>query len=108
MVSKYENRIKNAVLQNDASAAESGGIEEIIDSYVEMMRHSNNTDFTHEYILGDVYENYYIIDEKRQNIEQTTEYDDLMNSYVKKNTEFEQTLIDIAYDRYILDVFREY
>ncbi len=105
LVSKYENRIKNAVLQNDASAAESGGIEEIIDSYVEMMRHSNNTDFTHEYILGDVYENYYIIDEKRQNIEQTTEYDDLMNNYVKKNTEFEQTLIDIAYDRYILDVF---
>lgn len=105
LISKYENRIKNAVLQNDASAAESGGIEEIIDSYVEMMRHSNNTDFTHEYILGDVYENYYIIDEKRHNIEQTTEYDDLMNNYVKKNTEFEQTLIDIAYDRYILDVF---
>ncbi|MDE6893035.1 MAG: hypothetical protein K2P50_14680 [Lachnospiraceae bacterium] len=105
LISKYENRIKNAVLKNDASETESVGIEEIIDSYVEMMRGSNNTDFTHEYILGEVYENYYDVGEKRQHIEQTTEYDDLMNNYVQKNTEFEQTLIDIAYDRYILDVF---
>lgn len=105
LISKYENRIKNAVLKNDASAANSRGIDEIIDAYVEMMRSSNNTDFTYEYILGEVYENYYETEGKRQHIEQTTEYDDLMNNYVKENTEFERTLIDIAYDRYILEVF---
>ena len=74
-----------------------------------MMRGSNNTDFTTDYILHDVYEDYYKneegeVQEKRE-IDPTTEYDDLMNNYVSERTAFEGTLIDIAYYRYILDVF---
>ncbi len=106
LISKYENRIKNAKLKNNGSSAESRGVDEIIEAYVAMMRGSNNTDFTHEYILGEVYENYYDIGESgRQKADQTTEYDALMNHYVAENTEFEETLIDIAYDEYILGVF---
>ncbi|MCI8597022.1 MAG: diguanylate cyclase [Lachnospiraceae bacterium] len=107
LISKYENRIKNATLKNDASSSESEGIDEIINAYVEMMRGSNNTDFTNEYILGDVYEDYDKLDDnkEKQTIDPTTEYDDLMNNYVKERTSFEETLIDIAYSRYILDVF---
>lgn len=106
LLSKYENRIRTALLENDAKLSESDGIDEIIDTYVEMMRSSNNTDFTHEYILGEVYDNYYNISEDtRQKVDETTEYDDLMNNYVGRNTEYEHTLIDIAYNEYILDVF---
>ena len=109
LLSKYENRIRTSTLQNDASLSESNGINEIIASYVAMMRGSNNTDFTTDYILHDVYEDYYKneegeVQEKRE-IDPTTEYDDLMNNYVSERTAFEGTLIDIAYYRYILDVF---
>ncbi len=105
LISKYENRIKTAVLKNDKSETESRGVDEIIQAYVEMMRGSNNTDFTHEYILGDVHENYYGIDEGKKTVHPTTEYDNLMNHYVSERTAYERTLIDIAYDWYILEIY---
>ncbi|MCI8293181.1 MAG: hypothetical protein HFH53_06555 [Hespellia sp.] len=113
LLSKYENRIKTSTLENDASSSESSGIDEIINAYVAMMRSSNNTDFTDEYILNDVHDDYYKEGEERngdgererQEIDPTTAYDDLMNNYVSERTTFEETLIDIAYSRYILDVF---
>jgi len=110
LISKYENRIRTSILENDASISERGGIEEILDTYVNMMRGSGNTDFTHEYILEEVYDNYYDdaateAERSRVQAEQTTEYDALMNDYVKEHTAYEHTLIDIAYSRYILDVY---
>ena len=38
LISKYENRIKNAKLKNNGSSAESRGVDEIIEAYVAMMR----------------------------------------------------------------------
>ena len=105
LISKYEDRIKNAVLKNDKSEAQWRGIDEIIAAYVEMMRGSLNTDFTHEYILGDVYDEYFGTGEDRKRADETTEYDSLMNHFVSERTAFESTLIDIAYDQYILEVY---
>ena len=106
LISKYENRITNAMLENNASTSEIRGVDEVIQAYVEMMRNSNNTDFTYEYILGEVYESYYNQEnETRKKADVTTEYDTLMNNYVRENVAYEYTLIDIAYNRYILDVF---
>ena len=111
LLSKYENRIKNYTLENGASESQINGIEEIINSYVDMMRESGNTEFTYEYILGDVYDNYYRNitgdpdSESYLNADVTTEYDNLMNGYVKGRTGFEEALIDIGYAQYILNVF---
>ena len=54
LLSKYENRITNALLKNNAASSEISGVDEVIQAYVDMMRNSNNTDFTYEYILGQV------------------------------------------------------
>lgn len=111
LLSKYENRIKNYTLENGASESQINGIEEIINSYVDMMRESGNTEFTYEYILGDVYDNYYRNitgdpdNESYLNADVTTEYDNLMNGYVKGRTGFEEALIDIGYAQYILNIF---
>lgn len=111
LLSKYENRIKNYTLENGASESQINGIEEIINSYVDMMRESGNTEFTYEYILGDVYDNYYRNitadpnSESYLNADVTTEYDNLMNGYVKGRTGFEESLIDIGYAQYILNIF---
>ena len=106
LLSKYENRITNALLKNNAASSEISGVDEVIQAYVDMMRNSNNTDFTYEYILGQVYETYYQAEgEEREQADVTTEYDSLMNNFVQERTDYERTLIDIAYNRYILDVF---
>lgn len=111
LLSKYENRIKNYSLDNEAANSQVGGLEEIISAYVEMMRRSGNTDFTYEYILQEVYDNYYkdINAEPGldvyKNADVTTEYDELMNGYVNRRTDFETTLIDISYAEYILGIY---
>lgn len=111
LLSKYENRIKNYALDNEAAHSQVEGIEEIINAYVEMMRRSGNTDFTYEYILQDLYDNYYrdINAEPGldvyKNADVTTEYDELMNGYVNRRTDFETTLIDISYAQYILGIY---
>lgn len=117
LLSKYENRIKNYRLNNSASQSEIDGIDEIINSYVSMMRESGNTDFTYEYILGDVYDNYRSSTTSGElesgdsteniygDVDVTTEYDNLMNGYVDEQTTFEETLIDISYAQYILDIY---
>lgn len=111
LIAKYENRINNYTLENQSSESEADGIQEIIDSYVSMMRDSGNTDFTYQYILQDVYDGRYTKDEEEsedavyQYADVTTEYDDLMNNYVEQRTDFEQTLIDIGYAEYILGIY---
>ena len=53
-----------------------------------------------------MYETYYQAEgEEREQADVTTEYDSLMNNFVQERTDYERTLIDIAYNRYILDVF---
>ena len=114
LLSKYENRIKDYSLENNASQSGIDGIDEIINSYVDMMRESGNTDFTSQYILGNVYDNYYGYSSSDEtgtdssyysNVDVTTEYDQLMNNYVDERTFFEETLIDIGYAQYILDIY---
>ena len=114
LLSKYENRIKDYSLENNASQSGIDGIDEIINSYVDMMRESGNTDFTSQYILGNVYDNYYGYTSSDEtgtdssyysNVDVTTEYDQLMNNYVDERTFFEETLIDIGYAQYILDIY---
>ena len=111
LLAKYENRIENSNLGNQASQSQVSGIEQIIASYVAMMRRSGNSGLTFEYILDNVYDNYYRDlnaepgVEAYQNADTTTEYDVLMKHYVSERTDFEEALIDIAYYEYILGVY---
>lgn len=111
LLSKYQNRIENTRLTNNAAQAEVDGVQEIINSYVKMMRESGNVNYTFEYILDEVYDNYYTIagtgleGDKRKNADIVTEYDTLMNKYVKERTDFDRALVEIAYNQYILSVY---
>ncbi len=102
LIAKYENRIENYGLNNNASQTKLDAIDRVINSYVEMMRESGNTDITYDYILDDVYDDW----EEEQKPDQTVEYDVLMTDYVDDREDFEWTLIEVAYCEYILDIFR--
>lgn len=107
LLAKYHNRNNDLTIENNASTMEIDKIKGIIDSYVEMMSNSDNTNITYEYILDEVYDNYGY-DENGQVVngaDKTTEYDALLYGYVRNRTSYENNLIDAAYNQYVQDVF---
>lgn len=106
LIAKYENRINDYLLSNTVSQEQIQSINEVISSYVGMMRESGNTDITFEYILDDVHDSYYTDEnEETQRVDQTVEYDELLDSYISARSSYESALIDIAYCRYIIEIY---
>ena len=107
LIAKYENRIHEHEMNNENSEEQVAYINRIIDTYVTMMRESGNTNITYEYILNEVHDSFYT-DENDviQHVDQTVEYDQLLESYISERSEYENALIDIAYCQYIIDLYR--
>lgn len=106
LLEKYKNRNNDLDISNETAEEEINRIKDIIDSYVEMMSESDNTDITSDYILDDVHENY--VEDENGNIQgndQTTEYDRLLEGYVENRTNYESNLIDQAYNEYVISVY---
>lgn len=114
LLSKYQNRVDSYGLSNVKNDSESEEIWNIIESYVKMMRESDNTNITYEYILDDVYDEYNDTlqeEESAENtesvyIDRTVEYDTLIDDYVGDREAFEHAVIDTAYCEYIISVFQ--
>lgn len=106
LIAKYQNRINDYRQSNVVSSEEIEAVNEVIDAYVNMMRESGNVDITYEYILDDVHDSFFKDeDEVTRRVDQTVEYDELLNSYVSARTSYESALVDIAYCRYIIDIY---
>lgn len=108
LIAKYENRVKDFYLENNAGEAEIRGIEGVIESYVQMMRESGNTEISFEYILEDVHDNFEPTGDEmapKKRVDQTTQYDLLLKDYVKDRSDYEEALIETAFCQYILDVY---
>lgn len=117
LISKYKNRIEDYGITDESAQKQINDIKEIIDAYVSMMRESGNTDITYEYILDQVYDDYYYAqrsetgdgdDEESipwSSIDETVEYDVLLENYVKNRAAYEYDLIEIAYCEYIIELY---
>lgn len=111
LLSKYSNRISEYGLENIKNDEEAKEIWNIIESYVNMMRESDNTNITYEYILDEVYDTYNNQGTKNEessnaaNVDRTVEYDQLIYDYVEDRTSYEYAVIDTAYCRYINSIF---
>ena len=105
LLAKYRNRNNDLSIENSASEQEVEKIMGVIDSYVQMMSDSGNTNITSEYILSDIY------DDTQGGLysktDQTTSYDKLFIRYVQDRTGYTANEIDAAYNRYILDTFSD-
>lgn len=105
LLAKYRNRNNDLSIENSASEQEVEKIMEVIDSYVQMMSDSGNTNITSEYILSDIY------DDTQGGLysktDQTTSYDKLFIRYVQDRTGYTANEIDAAYNQYILDTFSD-
>ena len=109
LISKYNKRNKLMEITNTANDEEITKIKEIINTYVKMMKDSGNTDITYEYILDQVYDNFYR-DENgviQSQGDSTVEYDRLLTAYVLDRTTFEHNILNVAYNQYIIDAFTD-
>ena len=106
LLNKYRNRNNNLAIENNASEEETQKILGVIDSYVDMMNGSGNTNITSEYILPDVYDDT-DEDPNKTKADQTTSYDKLLTRYVEDRTGSTANEIDAAYNQYILDTFQD-
>lgn len=120
LLAKYQNRIENYQLDNESSQTMIDDIQEIIDTYVRMMRESGNTNITYEYILNEIYDQYNAnvasdgtaadgeessTAESWVPVDETVQYDQLLENYVTNRSEYENAIIDIAYCQYIIDLY---
>lgn len=110
LVSKYRQRVEEYNIDNEESLRQIRDIEQIIAAYVEMMRQSDNTNITYEYILDEVYDGYYQDKTKGgegannwHKVDETIEYEVLLESYIDDRTDYEYALIEIAFCQYIID-----
>ena len=105
LLATYRNRNNDLSIENSASEQEVEKIMGVIDSYVQMMSDSGNTNITSEYILSDIY------DDTQGGLysktDQTTSYDKLFIRYVQDRTGYTANEIDAAYNQYILDTFSD-
>lgn len=106
LLNKYRNRNNNLAIENSASEEETQKILGVIDSYVDMMNGSGNTNITADYILPDVYDDT-DEDPDKTKADQTTSYDKLLTRYVEDRTGSTANVIDAAYNQYILDTFQD-
>ena len=103
LLAKYRNRNNTVTIENNASEQEIQKIMGVIDSYVQMMSDSGNTNITSEYILQDVYDD--TQDGRYSKTDQTTSYDKLLIRYVLDRTQYTANEVDVAYNQYIINTF---
>ena len=109
LINKYQNRIANYELSSAKAQENIQDILEVINSYVDKMRESGNTDLDSEYILGDVYEDERMADDggNYRPTNRTVQYDTLLRSWVSSHNDWDYAEIDAAYCRYIISVYSD-
>ncbi len=107
LISRYEERIKSYRIYNEAEERQISDVMALIDSYVQKMRESGNTNITSDYILGSVYEGNLYGTEGDMIVEgdQTVTYDQLLYSLRDHSESQSHTSIDIAYCESIIQQF---
>lgn len=109
LISDYTTRIDNNNILNTKEENIVKDTLSVIDTYVEKMRESGNTNITYEYILDNVHERN-LVDPSGNAVsagDQTVTYDELIYSWRDHNEKKEHSVIDTAYSQYVIDTFQK-
>ncbi len=107
LLDKYRNRIANYNLDGTKAQEDMADIQQVIDSYVDKMRESGNTNIDFNYILSDVYDREWLKEEndyKPPN--RTVQYDTLLRSWIGSHNDWDYAQIDAAYCSYVIGVYQ--
>ncbi len=105
LLDKYQNRIAGYGLDGRSAQEDIGDIQRIIETYVEKMRQSGNTDIDANYILGDVYERERETDGEWTSTSRVIQYDALLRNWASAADRWDYAEIDAAYCAYIIGVY---
>ncbi len=104
LINKYQNRVSDNQLTGEKAQEDLADALEVINSYVEKMRQSGNTDIDHNYILDDVYDERW----KTGNlVDRIGEYDKLLTSWIDYRDKWDYSIINAAYCEYVIGVYRD-
>lgn len=106
LISDYTTRIDNNNILNSKEESIVADTVSVIETYVEKMRESGNTNITYEYILDSVHERN-LSGNAVSAGDQTVTYDELIYSWRDHNESKEYAVIDSAYCQYVIDTFEQ-
>ncbi len=104
LISDYTTRIDNNDILNTKEESVVKDVVAVIDTYVEKMRESGNTNITYEYILDNVHDRN--LTDSFSAGDQTVTYDELIYAWRDHNENKEHSIIDSAYCQYVIDSFQ--
>ncbi len=103
VLTRYSKENKDLKINSTVTQAEIDKTKGIIDAYVSKMNESGNTNIKSDSQIDKDGEYW---DKNINGTDQTTEYDQLMKTYVKDNVNIKDNDIQIAYNEYIMDTFK--
>ena len=108
LINKYEDRVGRYDLSAQDAQNNIDDTDLVIDSYVNKMRESGNTNIDSEYILPDVYDQELYDGETQtySDTDRTVNYDELLLAWTDAKNTKDEAAIDSAYCQYILNLYR--
>ncbi len=106
LINKYNKRIADYQLIGEKAQEDINEIVQVIETYVQKMRESENTDIDYNYILNEVYDNWIGNGEGGGTmVDRSVEYDTLLGNWVTYKDQWDHATVDVAYCQYIIGIY---
>lgn len=107
LIQKYQQRNRQLSIESGVNSKQIEDIQEIMSEYVEKMKDQSNVNLDSDYILNEIYSKYDGTGSWQHSVDQTTQYDDLINKYVQTSDSYNNDVIDYAYNEYVIQTFQQ-
>lgn len=107
LIQKYQQRNRQLSIESGVNRKQIDDIQEIMAEYVAKMKDQSNVNLDSDYILNEIYSKYDGTGSWQHSVDQTTQYDDLVNKYVQTSDSYNNDIIDYAYNEYVIQTFQQ-
>lgn len=107
LIQKYQQRNRQLSIESGVNSKQLTDIQEIIAEYVDKMKDQSNVNLDSDYILNEIYSKYDGTGGWQYSVDQTTQYDDLINKFVQTSDSYNNDIIDYAYNEYVIQTFQQ-
>lgn len=107
LIQKYQQRNRQLSIESGVNRKQIDDIQEIMAEYVEKMKDQSNVNLDSDFILNEIYSKYDGTGSWQHSVDHTTQYDDLINKYVQTSDNYNNDIIDYAYNEYVIQTFQQ-
>lgn len=106
LIAAYKKKNADLDIDSNTSKERAEDLEEIMDTYVSMMKEAGSANLDTDHIIQDVSDEHGV-DVWNSKADKTTEYDTLMTDWVKITSGYKKNEVEYAYNQYIIDTFAD-